>query len=341
MRVLLDVTADRSPGHDRGIGRYLAALRDANNLLGNDVEEVVCTTGPSRLAEFAAMYRRKRALRGSDFDVFHAPTPYYAAKDPRDRPTVASILDVIPLDLHEHRRTGLKARFFYRLAGQADAVLTLSRHAASRIEVVIGVDPRRIVVAPLPPAPAFSRFGPSAPGLPKPYVAMLLDLRTPDPRKRSHWIPKLAANLAPQGISLVVGGGGTEHLQIRGVHGLGRVHDDSWASILRGAELFVYTSAYEGQGLPPLEAIACGTPVLGMNNTAIPEVVGGAGILIDDVAGDDGAARLAAEVLRVVEDQPLLQRLTTACTEQSHHFQLEHFAGQVGRAYDLAAGGLP
>ena len=61
----------------------------------------------------------------------------------------------------------------------------------------------------------------------------------------------------------------------------GYVDDEDLAPLYSGAEWFVYTSEYEGFGLPPLEAMACGTPVITSNNSSIPEVVGDAGIMID------------------------------------------------------------
>lgn len=336
MRVMIDVTAAGRAGCDRGIGRYLSAVRAANEVLGNEVVELVCSMGRSRLAEVAAMIRRVGALVHREFDLFHAPTAYYAAKDLRGRPTVTSVLDVIPLELDEHRKTGLKALLFHRLAAQADVVLTLSIHAASRIETLLGVDPQRIFVAPLPPAPPFVPTGPRAPGLTGHYVAMMVDLRTPDPRKRTHWIPTLATQLQPHGITLVVAGGGTEALRIPGIVGLGRIDDEVWASVLRGAEAFVYTSAYEGQGLPPLEAIACGTPVISMANTAIPEVIGDAGVLVDDHAGGDGAMLLAAEVRRVIDDPTLRSLLASECHTQSARFTPERFVARIGEAYAMA-----
>ena len=53
------------------------------------------------------------------------------------------------------------------------------------------------------------------------------------------------------------------------------------AALYSGAEWFVYTSQYEGFGLPPLEAMKCGCPVITSNNSSLPEVVGDAGIMID------------------------------------------------------------
>jgi len=341
VRVLVDVTAAGRAGSDRGIGRYLSAVRAANDSLGNDVDELTCATGTSRLAEISAMLRRVRDLRRREYDVFHAPTAYYAAKDLRRRPAVTSVLDLIPLEMDEHRKTGLKAQLFHRLAAGADAVLTLSTHAASRIEALLGVDPERIVVAPLAPAPSFVPTGPGAPGLAGPTVAMMVDLRTPDPRKRAHWIPLLAEQLQPHGVTLAVVGGGTASLQLPGVVGLGRLDDEGWAAVLRRSEAFVYTPSYEGQGLPPLEAIACGTPVVSVSNTAIPEVVGQAGVLVDDDQGDVGAKLLAAEVLGLLDDPARRAQLVDACPAQAAAFTSERFVGQLAKAYAMAAGGRP
>lgn len=62
---------------------------------------------------------------------------------------------------------------------------------------------------------------------------------------------------------------------------IGYVDDEDLAPLYSGAEWFVYTSQYEGFGLPPLEAMSCGCPVITSNNSSLPEVVGDAGIMID------------------------------------------------------------
>ncbi len=62
---------------------------------------------------------------------------------------------------------------------------------------------------------------------------------------------------------------------------IGYVDDEDLPALYSGAEWFVYTSQYEGFGLPPLEAMACGCPVITSNNSSLPEVVGDAGIMID------------------------------------------------------------
>lgn len=61
----------------------------------------------------------------------------------------------------------------------------------------------------------------------------------------------------------------------------GYIDDEDLAPLYSGAEWFVYTSQYEGFGLPPLEAMSCGCPVIASNNSSLPEVIGDAGIMID------------------------------------------------------------
>ena len=61
----------------------------------------------------------------------------------------------------------------------------------------------------------------------------------------------------------------------------GYIDDEDRAALYSGAEWFVYTSQYEGFGVPPLEAMQCGCPVITSNNSSLPEVVGDAGIKID------------------------------------------------------------
>lgn len=336
MKVLFETTAALRPGSDRGIGRYLRAICQANEGLGNQVIEIARPMGSGRLSEFTALPARQLQLCRRDYDVFHAPTPYYSGLV-SCRPTVVSILDVIPLDVNEHVRTGFKAKFFHRLGGRADVVMTLSQHAASRIVVRLGIDPARIVVAPLPTTSEFTPDGPKRVDLPTRYVAAMADLRTPDPRKRAPWLQYIAQHLRKDGVTLVVAGAGTDRSPIPGTVGLGRISDADWAAVLRGAALMVYTSSYEGQGMPPLEAIACGTPVVAMSNTAIPEVVGAAGRLVEEAASDDHSRRQLVDACRdLLEDAEQTAAYRAACAQQAAAFSEVRFRESVGKAYALA-----
>lgn len=328
------------PGSDRGIGRYLHAVRSANDLLHNDVTEISRPLGSARLSEFAALPHRSRCIRRARADIFHAPIPYLASPS-RRLATAVSILDIIPLDVRSHVKTGVKAEFFYRLASRADAILTLSRHSAGRIETRLGVPRERIVIAPLPPAPAFGPVG-ATEQLLQPYVAAMADFRSADPRKRLHWVQRLSLELIQTGTRLVVVGAGTERLTDENLTGLGRITDDAWAAVLRGASFLAYTSAYEGQGMPLIEAIACGTPVVAMNNSALPEVVGHAGMVVDE--GDDDSSSLREFLdacLRLARDQDALSTLRAHCPPQAEQFTPARFASALSLAYSTALEARP
>ena len=82
-----------------------------------------------------------------------------------------------------------------------------------------------------------------------------------------------------------------------------------------GAEIFVFPSRYEGFGLPPLEAMACGTPVIAANTSSLPEVVGDAGLLVEPTAG-----ALAAGMARLLSSPELHARLRASGPRQAARF---------------------
>jgi len=103
------------------------------------------------------------------------------------------------------------------------------------------------------------------------------------------------------------------------------------------AEAFVYPSLYEGFGLPPLEAMACGTPVVSSSVSSLPEVVGDAGLLVDPTDTE----ALAAALGRVSGDAGLRERLRAAGLAQAQRFSWAEAARQTVRSYRQAlnAGG--
>jgi glycosyltransferase involved in cell wall biosynthesis len=131
----------------------------------------------------------------------------------------------------------------------------------------------------------------------------LLSLCTLEPRKNIPHLLRCFARLAQEpsadGVTLVLAGGkgwmydGVLELveQLDALRGrvilTGYVRDEDLAALYTGATAFVYPSLYEGFGLPPLEAMQCGTPVITSNNSSLPEVVGDAGIMVDANDEDD------------------------------------------------------
>jgi glycosyltransferase involved in cell wall biosynthesis len=112
----------------------------------------------------------------------------------------------------------------------------------------------------------------------------------------------------------------------------GRVADEDMAALYSGATAFIYPSLYEGFGLPPLEAMQCGTPVITSNTSSLPEVVGNAGIMVDP-RDTDG---LCQAMLRLVTETDLRQMMSKKSLEQAGRFSWAHCADQTIAAYETA-----
>jgi len=87
---------------------------------------------------------------------------------------------------------------------------------------------------------------------------------------------------------------------------VGLIDDDKLPEFYRGAVVFIFPSLYEGFGLPPLEAMACGTPVLTSNVTSLPEVVGDAALMVDPYDVD----AIAEGIKRLIGDDNLRKELS-------------------------------
>ncbi len=110
---------------------------------------------------------------------------------------------------------------------------------------------------------------------------------------------------------------------------LGFASDEALASLYAGAMVLVYPSLYEGFGLPPLEAMASGTPVIVSDRSTLPEVVGEAGLTID--AHDDAGLRAALQ--RLDEDNAYWQAKAAASLEQASHFSWARCAQETLAVY--------
>jgi glycosyltransferase involved in cell wall biosynthesis len=102
--------------------------------------------------------------------------------------------------------------------------------------------------------------------------------------------------------------------------------------LLNGADLFAYLSVYEGFGLPPLEAMACGTPVVSSNTTSLPEVVGDAGLLVDPYQVNE----IAAAIHRVLTDGKLRTELSRKGLDRAATFSWDRTAKLTMAAYEEA-----
>ena len=118
------------------------------------------------------------------------------------------------------------------------------------------------------------------------------------------------------------------------VHFPGFVDDADLPALYTMAAVFAFPSWYEGFGLPVLEAMACGTPVVAADNSSLPEVVGEAGLMVD--ASDIGG--LAAALAQLLTGDELRARLVSAGAEQVRRFRWENAARQLLELYSSGAG---
>jgi glycosyltransferase involved in cell wall biosynthesis len=101
---------------------------------------------------------------------------------------------------------------------------------------------------------------------------------------------------------------------------------------MNGAELFVFPSLYEGFGLPVLEAMSCGTPVISSNRSSIPEIVGSAGVLVDPT----NIRELARSIIELLGNREERRRLSQLGIEQASRFSWIEAAQQTLNAYQSA-----
>ena len=245
-----------------------------------------------------------RALRRTAVDVFHAPA--YTAPLWGAHPLVVTIHDVSyeqHPEWYPYRIDPVRRWFYRRSARIADLVITDSEFSRREIEAAYGLAPERLRVIPLgvgaPFAPPPSERG-SQGGDRQPTILHVGDLHAR--RNVGVLIEMLALlrgrNDALRGTTLVLAGqdrGAGPDIRTRAtslgvadsVRFLPAASDKAVVSLMQQADVFAYPSLYEGFGLPVLEAMACGTPVIASTAASIPEVVGEAGILVDpgDVRG--------------------------------------------------------
>jgi glycosyltransferase involved in cell wall biosynthesis len=114
----------------------------------------------------------------------------------------------------------------------------------------------------------------------------------------------------------------------------GYVAEEDLPALYTGALCFVYPSYFEGFGLPPLEAMQCGAPVIVGNRTSLPEVVGDAGLLVDPFDVD----ALTQALARMIDNRSLRARLRTKGLERASHFSWRETARLTLQAYQRARG---
>lgn len=281
------VAFDSRPAKDnRGIGRYARCLLQA--LRESEHGEIVESHDPRRC------------------DVFHAPWIDGALlRSPV--PMVVTLHDLVPLKRRgEYLRSGIRFRLRYLAVQRAVRVIVPTNVVADDVMRMLEIPAERIVVIAEAAAAALSkrpadevdavrdRFG-----LPDSYLLWVGGLRTPDPRKRVAALARATRTMP----LVLVGQTGRWARELPDVTLTGAVTDDELAAIYTGAHALVFPSDDEGFGLPPIEALACGTPVAACDVPALREVLDGRATLtaVDDL---DALITSAEGLTRPAPDPP-------------------------------------
>jgi len=256
MRVAFD---SRAQGDPRGIGRYVRSILEALR----------------ETAEPASVITETHRPRGSD--VFHSPW-LDGAHLRCPCPIVVTLHDLVNLKGRaEYLRTGVRFKLRYLAVQHADRVIVPTQAVANDAHERLDIESERISVIPEAAAAAMYPRGAEEMaavrnryGLPRDYLLWVGGMLHPERRKR---VADLAA--APRRLPLVLAGPTRPWAhELPDVTLTGQVSDDELAAIYSGARALVFPSDDEGFGLPAVEALACGTPVVACRAAALLEVLG-------------------------------------------------------------------
>ncbi|MFL6353282.1 MAG: glycosyltransferase family 4 protein [Bryobacteraceae bacterium] len=256
-------------------------------------------------------------------------------------PLVFTIHDLIQIQVPEV--STVDKLLYYRAvlrpaARRAYRVLTVSNFCRDEIITWCGLPPDRVVNVGNGVGPVFRPAGPKyEPGFP--YMLYVGSQRA---HKNLHRLVQAFRKIDFPQVCLLVTGVATPEFRrsieeagvTDRVRFLGCVPDDQLAATYRGAMLLVLPSVSEGFGLPPLEAMACGTPVVVSRCTAPPEVVGDAGVLVNPFDIED--LRRGLEL--VLGDAARRSRLSRLGIQRSKHFSWDRVAERVRAVLEDAAG---
>lgn len=357
------------PGPFTGSGRYLANFLEADLTRTSGHHFVLYghpdTQFPSPSECFTFKILRapatlwwdhialNRALKRDRIDLFF--TPYDKMPYRAPCPVFITIHDILYQRISDHK--GLKKRLYnalYRaqrgaMARRAAGILTVSEYSRRDIAAFYGLDPDRIAVTF---NAVSARFNPHIPpadiarvkkkyGLNAPYILNLSNFKphknpetliaayanlSPDIRKRTHLVLAGAHNAFVPPLRAQAK---TLHLS-QTIHFPGAIAEADLPALYAGAALFAFPSLCEGFGLPPLEAMACGIPVVASNATSLPEVVGDAGLLVSP----SDIHAFSAAIARLLSDNALHQTCAENGLQRAQLFSLETVAGRILNAIE-------
>lgn len=314
---------DRRIGN-HGIGRFARQV-----LSSLDYSPVPLKTDPDSPMD---PWRLTRALNKlTSRDIFFSPGYNPPLQSPA--PFVITLHDLNHLDRPENR--SLLKRLYYaaivkRACHLAAHVLTVSEFSRGRIIDWSGVAPEKVVNVGCGVGPEYHP-GAAPYNLPFPYLLCISNRK--GHKNEIRQVAAFAKATLPAELRLVLTGEPTPELAdcIERCHATSRVHfvgivpDSKLPSLYRSATALLFVSLYEGFGLPALEAMACGTPVITANSSALPEITGSAALLSDPYSVE----QIAEAIEKIVGDTSLRQKLRESGFARAAEFPWENTTAKV------------
>jgi glycosyltransferase involved in cell wall biosynthesis len=298
-----------------------------------------------------------RWLESEQAALFHLPQNGFRIPKRKSCKVIVTIHDLIPYILPEMVRPSFLKRFIKEMPEiieRSDHIIAVSE--ASKLDIIrlFGVSPELITVIPSAPAAAYRRLPPEQVKeelekrycLKRPYILYVGGL---NPRKNVaelvYAYSKIHRELSGGQLLIIPGPPGrhleqlkllADSLNLRNyVVFPGFVASEDLPLWYNRADLFVYPSLYEGFGLPPIEAMACGVPVITSNTSSLPEVVGDAALAIDP----HNTLELAETIRKVLNDAELTAHLRRKGLEHCKKYTWEQNAARILELYQKVVEG--
>lgn len=344
--------------HQTGVGRYLTELTQALRVTmqpDDDQVEFGSRLGPfGRRASSRILW--EQSLLAADvarrrIDVFHGPVNVLPLAV--RTPAVVTIHDLAFLRYPEHVTTGRRAWLAGAIrhsARTADRIITVSQHTADDLQSWLKIDQDRIRVIPLAVSPRIRRLTGAELqvfrlkfAIDRPYI---LAVGTLEPRKNLPMLVRAFAAIkdqVPHRLVLVGPEGWLTDELHQTVADLelgdrllmtGFVGDEELGGWYSAADLVAVPSFFEGFGLPMLEAMSCGAPVLASNVSSLPEVGESAALYVDP----RDQQMWSEQMLELLRDEGQRVRMTEAGIGRANAFSWQESARQTWKVYREVAG---
>lgn len=311
------------------------------------------------VSSFISIFWHKSVLNDAykeNVDIFFAPTSYIipSIHDPKKIKIIMTVHDLVAFllpDRHNRKAVITEKAFLKKALEKVAKIITVSKNTKKDLANYFSMDENEIEVIYPGASSAFKPlFGAGmevvedfrkAIDLTAPFI---LGVGTLEPRKNFITLIKSFAQIAddfPDHLLIIAGKKGwyyndifktVQELKIENkVRFFGYVSEEELVKLYNGARVFVYPSLYEGFGLPPLDAMQCGCPVITSNVSSLPEVVGNAAITVNP--NDINA--LAIEIKKVLSDNQLRKKMRDDGLDQAREFSWEKSAKRLLELFEI------